>query len=249
MNGTFTAEAIVLSTTDVGEEDRILNFLTRDHGLVRAGASGARSLKKGRSAPLDLFVRTELDLYASRKEGKLKRVRSVRVLEPFLGIRADYQKLCAASYMGQTLAHCIQEDDPAPGAYNLILSCLRDLEVGSEPYRVLLLFEVRILAELGLMPELDSCLGCLEKIENGAQLDARRGGMVHDHCCGTEVGPGLAAGDLATLRFLSTRELDHTRKLRVGKEDARRIFELVHLFAVHHLGYESRALKMLDGAG
>jgi DNA repair protein RecO (recombination protein O) len=249
MSGTFTAEAIVLSTTDVGEEDRILNLLTRDHGIVRAGASGARNLKKGRSAPLDLFVRTELHLYASRKEGKLKRIRTAQVIEPFLAIRADYQKLCAASYMGQTLAHCVQEDDPSPGIYDLLLACFRRLEESSELYRVLLLFEVRMLAELGLMPELDSCLTCLEAIEKGALLDSRRGGMVHDHCCEIEAGPKLAAGDLATLRYLSTRELKHTKKLAVRNEDAKRIFELIHRFAVHHLGYESRALKMLNGNG
>lgn len=245
MGGTFTAEAIVLSATDVGEEDRILNLLTRERGLVRAGASGARNLKKGRSAPLDLFVRTNLHLYASSKEGKLKRIRTASVIEPFLGIRADYQRLCAAAYIGQTIAHCVQEDDPAPGIYELLLACLRGLEDGIALYRVLLLFEVRLLGELGLMPELESCMKCLEGIDKGAQLDSRQGGMVHNHCCDVDVGPELAAGDLATLRFLSMRPLKDTGKLTVRDDDAKRIFTSIHRFAVHHLGYEGKALKML----
>jgi DNA repair protein RecO (recombination protein O) len=245
MGNTFTTEAIVLYATDVGEEDRILTFLSPDRGTIRAAASAARNLKKGRSAPLDLFVRTELHLYASRKEGKLKRVRTADVLEPFLAIRSDYQRLCAASYMGQTTAHCVQEDDPAPGIYELLLACLRGLDEGTDPYRILLLFEVRLLGELGLMPELDNCLGCLDKIEKDAVLDSRQGGVIHRHCCDMERGPRLAAGDLAALRFLSTRDLDRTVKLTVRNEDAKRIFEILHRFAVHHLGYESKALKML----
>jgi DNA repair protein RecO (recombination protein O) len=151
--------------------------------------------------------------------------------------------------MGQTTAHCVQEDDPAPGIYELLLACLRGLEEGTNPYRVLLLFEVRLLGELGLMPELDNCLSCLDKIEKDAVLDSRQGGVIHRHCCDMDRGSRLAAGDLAALRFLSTRDLDHTVKLTVRDEDAKRIFEVLHRFSVHHLGYESKALKMLKSEG
>ncbi|MDF1536802.1 MAG: DNA repair protein RecO [bacterium] len=245
MGSTFSTEAIVLFSTDVGEEDRILSFLTRDRGLVRAAASAAGNIRKGKSAPLDLFVRTSLHLYASRKEGKLKRIRTADVIEPFLAIRSDYRTLCAASYMSQTTAHCVQEDDPSPGTYELLLACLRGLEEGTDLFRVLLLFEVRLLGELGLMPELGSCLSCLGEIEKDAVLDSRWGGVIHRQCRGVEGGSYLAAGDLATLRFLSTRDLNHTAKLTVRHGDAKRIFGLVHGFAVHHLGYESKAIKML----
>ena len=68
MRKSITTEAVVLAVTDVGEEDRILTFLTPDMGLLSAAATSARNLKKGRAAPLDLFVRTRLTVNVPRKE-------------------------------------------------------------------------------------------------------------------------------------------------------------------------------------
>ena len=120
MGKTLKTEAIVLSRTDVGEEDRILTFLTRGYGLLKAAASGAKTLKGGRTAPLDLFVRSRIQFHVSSKPGKLCRIRSVDVVDPYLEIRGDYNRLCAASYMAEEVAHCVQEADPSEGIFDLL---------------------------------------------------------------------------------------------------------------------------------
>lgn len=244
----FTTEAVVLASTDVGEEDRILTFLTPDHGLVRAAASSARNLRKGRTAPLDLFARTVLSVNQPRKEGMLRRVGSARIVDPFMGIRADYARLCAASYMCQTLAHCIQEEDPSSGSYRLLLSCLKGLDQGEGPFRVILAFEIRFLFEMGLMPELGHCLACAEPVRGDVLIQTVDGGVVHRGCTAVETSGCLTGGDLAVLRYISSREPDAVSKLTIREEDARRVFKELHRFSVHHLGYESRALTMLEGS-
>jgi len=243
----ITTEAVVLAITDVGEEDRILTFITPEAGLLRAAATSARNLKKGRAATLDLFVKLQLTVNHPRKEGKLKRVGSARILDPFLGIRADYGRLCAASYIGQTVAHCVQEDDPSPGTYHLVDHCLHRLDAGSEPSGVMLLFEVKLLREMGLLPDLTRCIHCTQSVAGDACLDVAGGGILHASCApGVGGREGLfSGGDLAVLRYLSDRNLAASVKLSVKEEDAVRIFNVLHPFSVHHLGYESRALRMM----
>ena len=90
MRKSVTTEAVVLAATEVGEEDSILTFLTPEMGLLKAAATSARNLKKGRTAPLDLFVWTSLAVRVPGKDGKLKRIVSAEMIDPFLGIRADY---------------------------------------------------------------------------------------------------------------------------------------------------------------
>ena len=238
-------EAIVLAVTDVGEEDRILTFLTHNAGLLRAAATAARNLKKGRAAPLDLFVQTSLTLNVPVKEGKLKRVTGTEMIDPFLNIRTDYQRFCAASYMGQTLAHCIQEDDPSPGVYDLFLYCLRRLDSGSFPYLVMLIFEVKFLREMGMLPEMNCCIKCTKEVSGEARLDSGGGGVLHRQCSAVEHEGILSGGDLAVLRYVTERSLASLSRLQVREEDAQRIFELLHTFSVHHLGYESKALGMM----
>ncbi|GMA30973.1 hypothetical protein GCM10025875_09650 [Litorihabitans aurantiacus] len=47
---TYRDEAIVLRTHDLGEADRILTMLTREHGLVRAVAKGCAAPRASSAA-------------------------------------------------------------------------------------------------------------------------------------------------------------------------------------------------------
>ena len=54
----YQDEGVVLRTAKLGEADRILTLLTRDHGKVRAVAKGVRRTKSrfgGRLEPLSLI--------------------------------------------------------------------------------------------------------------------------------------------------------------------------------------------------
>jgi DNA repair protein RecO (recombination protein O) len=241
----ISTEAVILASTDVGEEDRILTFLTPDMGLVRAAATSARNLKKGRAASLDLFTRTRLTISIPLKEGRLKRIGTADIISAFMGIRSDYGRLCAASYIGQTIAHCIQEEDPSPGTWELVLYCFSRLDGGAEPFNVMLPFEVRVLKELGILPELFQCLVCSTEVVGEVCMDPRGGGVVHRHCSSVEYGQVLSAGDLAVLRYISGKGLAGVDKLQVPEDEAKRLFHIVHSFSVHHLGYEAKALGML----
>jgi DNA repair protein RecO (recombination protein O) len=245
MKRSITTEALVLAATDVGEEDRILTFLTPDTGLLRAAATSARNLKKGRAAPLDLFVHTLVTINIPGKEGKLRRIGSAEIIDPLLGIRADYERLCAASYMAQVTGHCIQEDDPSPGTWELLLYCLRRLDSGTAPFTVILPFEVIHMREMGILPDLRLCLKCQETVTGEAHLDTRGGGIVHRQCSTVQYDTVLSGGDLAVLRYFAQRELSAIPRLFIKEEDAQRVFDILHPFSVHHLGYEAKALRML----
>ena len=153
MRPTFTDDAVVLSETDVGEEDRILTFLTREHGLLRAAASSARNLRKGRTAALDLFVINTLSVSSPGRSGKLKRIKSADAVETFPGIRSDYSKLCVASYIGELVSRCVPEDDPAREIFELVLVVFGMLEKDEGFYRTLVIFVGRFLKELGMAPD------------------------------------------------------------------------------------------------
>ena len=55
----------------------------------------------------------------------------------------------------------------------------------------------------------------------------------------------LNGGDLAVLRYFAYRELSAISKLSLKETDAQRVFNILHPFSVHHLGYEAKALGML----
>ena len=54
MNKDTIVSAIILRYTDYGESDRVVHFLTKDHGQVAAIVRGARASKKKYSGLIDL---------------------------------------------------------------------------------------------------------------------------------------------------------------------------------------------------
>jgi recombinational DNA repair protein (RecF pathway) len=109
-----------------------------------------------------------------------------------------------------------------------------------------LIFELRLLKELGLAPRIDGCLKCGKNITSEAYLEAAAGGTVHVEC-----GPGknkvpLTAGDLASMRFISEKDLDKLAKLKIREDDARRILLSMNIFSIHHLGFKAKSLKYIS---
>lgn len=246
MGSSQTTEAIVLRGADVGEEDRILTLLTYRQGLVRAAAGGARSIRKGRAAALDLFVHTRLEIYTSSRGNKMPRIRAAEPVDLYLSLRRDYDRVCAASYMAEVLSRCVWEADPAPELFQLMKSCLHALDGGEERFHALLVFLSRALSALGMSPMLDRCVHCGEPVTGEGVLDNFSGGVAHAGCLsGAAPQRSLTGGDLATLRFLAQRPLERVWSLAVQAQQARPLFETMAGFAHYHLGFVPRTWTSL----
>src|SRR4051794_34279516 len=64
----YTTQGIVLNRTDFGEADRILTFLTDDHGKVKAMARGVRKAKAKLAGSIELFSVSDLSLIPGRRD-------------------------------------------------------------------------------------------------------------------------------------------------------------------------------------
>ena len=56
----YRDEGVVLRTAKLGEADRIITLLTREHGKIRAVAKGVRRTKSRFGARLEPFMRVDL---------------------------------------------------------------------------------------------------------------------------------------------------------------------------------------------
>lgn len=64
----YVTEGIILARTNYGEADRILTFLTPDHGKVQAIAKGVRKQKSKLAGGLELFSVSHLTVLAGKSE-------------------------------------------------------------------------------------------------------------------------------------------------------------------------------------
>ncbi|NLW14550.1 MAG: DNA repair protein RecO [Trueperella sp.] len=142
---TYRDDAIVLRCHDLGEADRIITMLSRQHGKVRAVAKGVRRTKSRFGSRVEPFSMIDVQLYRGRNLDTITQVES----------RNQYGRTLVANYDAYTTASVMLElagrltgDDPDPGQFRLLHGALHasataahapDLVLGSYMLRALAL--------------------------------------------------------------------------------------------------------------
>ncbi|TPX04523.1 DNA repair protein RecO, partial [Schumannella luteola] len=121
---TYRDEAVVLRTHKLGEADRIVTMLSRQHGKVRAVAKGVRRTGSRFGARLEPFMVVDVQCYIGRS---LDIVQQVEMLGSYGGdIAGDYARFTAATAMVET-ADRLTEHEAGLQHYLLLVGALRSL--------------------------------------------------------------------------------------------------------------------------
>lgn len=156
----YRDEAVVLRTHKLGEADRIITLLTRQHGRVRAVAKGVRRTTSRWGSRLEPFTHVDLQLAEGRS---LDVITQAETLDPFSkGLGMDYDRYTSGTVMLETAEKLIVEDkQPALQQFLLLVGGLRALVGGEhEPKQVLDSFMLRSLSVAGYAPSFEHCARC-----------------------------------------------------------------------------------------
>src|SRR5215216_4935890 len=98
--GLVETEGIVLRTYNLAEADKIVVCLTRQAGVVRAVARGARRMKSRFGAGLEPFTIISLAYY--EKEGReLVSMRQAEIIRSFFNLAQSAETVGALAYMSE----------------------------------------------------------------------------------------------------------------------------------------------------
>jgi len=159
----YRDEAIVLRTHKLGEADRIITLLTRQHGRVRAVAKGVRRTSSRWGSRLEPFTHVDLQLAEGRS---LDVITQAETLTPFWGgIGDDYDRYTAGTVMLETADRLVAEErEPSPQQFLLLVGGLRAMSTGrAAPSQVLDSYLLRSLAVAGWAPSFEHCARCGEE--------------------------------------------------------------------------------------
>jgi DNA repair protein RecO (recombination protein O) len=113
----FRTQAIILNRTDYGEVDRIISFLTPDHGKVKAIAKGVRKSKSKLAGGIELFSISDISFIPGRKE--ISTVVSTRLIKHYGLIVKDLDRTNAAYAIIKKLDKAT-EDSPESDYFYLL---------------------------------------------------------------------------------------------------------------------------------
>ena len=156
----YRDEAIVLRTQKLGEADRIITLLTREHGRVRGVAKGVRRTKSKFGARLEPGSHIDIQLYTGRTFDTVTQVESIE----------NYGEAITDDYSRWTIAGAIleaaerftsHEHEPALQEFKLVTGAMKALADNKyDPSMILDAYLLRSLAVGGYAPSLSSCSKC-----------------------------------------------------------------------------------------
>ena len=203
----YRDEAVVLRTHKLGEADRIVTMLPRQHGKVRAVAKGVRRTGSKFGARLEPFMVADVQLYEGRSLDIVTQAESIGSYGAL--ITADYPSYTAASVMVET-ADKLTESEGSLQQYLLLVGALRSLSRREHGAGLTLdSYLLRALSMAGWAPSFQDCARC-GAIGDHSAVVVQLGGIVCDGCA-PPGSPRLDAATIALLSALLTGDWEHVR--------------------------------------
>ncbi|WP_298227734.1 DNA repair protein RecO [Gryllotalpicola sp.] len=193
---TYRDEAVVLRTYKLGEADRIITLLSKQHGKIRAVAKGVRRTASKFGSRLEPFMVADIQFHEGRS---LDVVQQAETLGSYgADIVGDYASYTAANAMVEAVDR-LTEDDGSRQQYLLLVGALRSLARREHaPALSLDSYLVRALAIAGWAPSFGDCARC-SKPGPHSHVVVQLGGVVCDDCA----PPGAPKLDGETLALLT----------------------------------------------
>jgi len=148
-----TATGLVFRTRLLTETSLIVQWLTPDLGRLATVAKGARRAKSSFRGKLDLFYLADFSFSRSSRS-ELHTLREVTLRETHSGLRKDLGLLHQASYCVALIERATQTETPLPQVFDLMVGLLRHLLSHPAEPQTIFSFELKLLADLGLKPDM-----------------------------------------------------------------------------------------------
>lgn len=166
---TLSDTAICLRCWDFSETSQTVSLLTREHGLLRGLAKGARRERGSFSGGFDLFTRGRI--VAIVKPGRdLATLTEWKLEGPHRWLHFDLRANRAAFLAADLAGRMLDVGDPHPVVYDALAAALEEMAGPDAVAGALARFQWRLLEDAGYRPELDRDVRSGEDLPDGLDV-------------------------------------------------------------------------------
>jgi len=232
--------SLVLRWYPVTDTSRVVVWFTQHHGRLATLIKGALRPKSWVLGQYDLFQTCEV-LFYTRASEDLHILRECSPLFPRSAFRRDWRACASASFAADLLHRVAPPLAAAENLFELASTCFDRLASGHSSPALLFWYELRLLHELGLAPDLG------DRPLPRAIFDHREGRVISADIAPSAHASPISGGALALLRRLAeTNDPSSLQRLRLLPDQIREIATHLDHFATWHLDLRlpSRSLAL-----
>ena len=177
--------AIVLRTWPFGESDKIVSFLTENHGKLTGIAKGAKRSRKRFVNSLEPFSLVNLR-FQDRSHSNLVFIVASDLAVGFKHLLTNLEKISFAAYLVEITDGLIGEREENCLVFRHLKNGLAHLEEQATSLTFLTSFELKLLQLAGYQPLLHGCRRCgresRDRCATGWHFSPRDGGILCESC-------------------------------------------------------------------
>ncbi|HYK00508.1 MAG TPA: DNA repair protein RecO [Thermoanaerobaculia bacterium] len=178
-------EAIILHTFPARERDKMVVFLTPDHGKRKGWAYGARAIRSRFGAALEPLAKVRIG-YSERESEEIVRIESVDLVRSLFPAQQNLISSIGATYIAELVDTFAPANDPAETLYRLLDRTTGALLDGMHALPIVTYAEIWTLRVAGIFPSLRDCRECGELLGRPLRFDQRAEGFVCPNCAGRD---------------------------------------------------------------
>ena len=238
----FTTQGLVIKELNVGENDRLVTIFTKDYGILKAYASGVKSIKSKRSAACSLLTYSSFTL---NRKGDNHRITEAEAISSFFTMGMDVEILSLCQYFCELSYVFVEAMNPNKEFLRLILNSLHFLTKENKyPPFIKAITEFRIAVISGYRPDLLACRNCGKFEDDIMFLSLRDGEILCKDC--TENYEGLIPLDrtsLTALRHITYSEFGKLYSFSIPEKSADNLSKITEKYLTNQTDYTFKTLE------
>jgi len=246
----LTVRGLVVKSTDLGENDKLLTIITEDKGKLSCTIKGGRSLKSRFISVSEPFT---YGTFGLRRTAKFFYLYDAELIDDFYPIREDLVKMSLASYICDAANELALEGISDEPLLKLTLNALYALAYKDTPHEIVKgAYEFKAAVISGYMPEISACSVCGKEPEGDSFINAASGTLICSDCMtlpqektgisSASVILPLTPSALAALRFLEAATIQRFLSFRL-KDDVNIFANVCEKYLACHLEKELYTLS------
>ncbi len=237
-------EAIIISSMNLGEADKLVTFFSLNRGMLKGVAKNARKSFKRFGAGLESFTLVRLHLY-EREHQELARIESADILSQHAHISEDLGRTAAGAVMLELVRELSPLGERNAQAFLLLSYVLHLLDDGEDPLFLLSIFKIKVLSLLGYQPKLDHCLSCGNQPKGDMIFLGMKGGILCPDCMVSSGEPQVRLSPGAVRFYYQALRMDMDKISRLKPSNGI-VRELDEIFTSHTFHILGRGLKSTE---
>ena len=240
----FTTEALVIKEMNVGESDRLVTLFTRDYGIIRAFASGAKALKSKKGAATSLLTYSSFTILKKKDTFKIYEASPIA---QFFSLGSDIEVLAISQYFCELAYVFGEEGKPNPEFLRLILNSLHFLTKEKRyPSLIKAITELRIAVISGYAPNLIACEECGE-FETDIMYFCLSDGSIKCNNCNHQ-GNYLAVTktEISAMRHIVYSQFGKLYSFEIPQESADRLSQITEKYITEQTDYKFTTLQFYN---